>query len=315
MDSGRTETTRREPGRAPGRGRAPGAGLTSWVARARALVVALARLVVPVLCPGCGRWDEVLCAGCRAALEGGVRRVERGAARLDTAGPPVPVWSQAAYAGAAREVLLAWKEHGRTDLSGPLGDVLAGTARAAARAVSTAAVRAGGPPCGSAELLVVPVPSSPAASRRRGEDLVAGLAARVASEVTAAGMRGRCVRVLVRRPGGRDQVGLGARARGRNSAGRARLSRRGRRTGLDGALVLLVDDILTTGATMRGCVRALEQAGGCVVGAVVLAATPAPAGEDATAGSPDARDHPSPTPSGRSQTREDGSDGDHRPWH
>jgi len=72
-----------------------------------------------------------------------------------------------------------------------------------------------------------------------------------------------------------DQVGLGSRARGRNVAGRVSL-RRSARVRVAGRVVVLVDDVVTTGATLAACEAALTRAGGRVVAAVTLAATPAP---------------------------------------
>jgi predicted amidophosphoribosyltransferase len=72
---------------------------------------------------------------------------------------------------------------------------------------------------------------------------------------------------IVRRT--RDQAGLGATERERNLRG----SMRGRRL-LAGRSVLIVDDVLTTGATLREAARAVTEAGGVVAGAAVLARVP-----------------------------------------
>ncbi|MGE0230839.1 MAG: ComF family protein [Flavobacteriaceae bacterium] len=66
--------------------------------------------------------------------------------------------------------------------------------------------------------------------------------------------------VLVRRRATRQQVGLSATARSRNVAG-AFAVRPERRIELAGRRVLLVDDVRTTGATLKAAARALRRAG------------------------------------------------------
>ncbi|NHT18042.1 phosphoribosyltransferase family protein, partial [Cellulomonas sp. IC4_254] len=122
-----------------------------------------------------------------------------------------------------------------------------------------------------APLLVVPAPPSPRGRARRGEDLVGALARAV-----AAGLGGAVALPALRLSGGgRDQVGLGVRGRAANLAGRVRVRRRAR-PALAGARVLLVDDVLTTGATLAACRSALESAGAQVAGGLVLAVTRPP---------------------------------------
>lgn len=273
-------------------------------------------LVLPVECAGCGADDVAWCARCAAALAGPAWRAEGRAGRLDRMDgrPPVPVWAVADFAGPVRRAISAWKDRERTDLT----PVLCATARRAARSAAdelrggaalvvsaedvTLVEPAGGAalvvpasagsvlpgsgrfvvPGGTADesagapVLVVPAPSTPAARRARGRDPAGELAAAVADELTRRGVRARPAPVL-RRARGADQSGLSARARSRNLAGHVAV-RRWRRP--VGGRAVLVDDVLTTGATFAACVRALEAVGVVVAAGVVVASTPGPASLD-----------------------------------
>jgi predicted amidophosphoribosyltransferase len=148
------------------------------------------------------------------------------------------------YAGALREAVLAYKERGRRDLAGPLAATLAQVIDAA-------------PPA-----LVVPIPSVRSSVRARGGDHMLRLARRAARIRHA-----RTATPLAFRREPADSAGLDARARTANLAG-AMLATEGR-----GRRAVLVDDVLTTGATLTEAARALTAAGWSVGGAVVLAAT------------------------------------------
>ncbi|MBO0608161.1 ComF family protein [Myceligenerans salitolerans] len=263
--------------------------------------VDLTRLLLPVACP-CGEPDVRWCGRCAERFAGPPVRTEHGAGRLDRLDgvPPLPVWALTAYTGPVRDVVVHWKDRGRADLD----LLLTGALRRAARDVaswSLPALGAGGPflfppddsaaraggasragrrsfagPAGSrggpaeAVLAVVPVPTAGPARRRRARDPVRALAAAVARGLVDGGAPARSAPVL-RRRATRDQVGLGARARGRNLASAVRAVRR-----LDGCVCMLVDDVVTSGATLAASEQALESAGADVLGAIVLAATPSP---------------------------------------
>ncbi|GAA3801896.1 hypothetical protein CSO01_00040 [Cellulomonas soli] len=236
-------------------------------------------LVLPVACAACGADDVAWCGPCRSLLDGPPWRCEERAGRLDRMGtrPDVPAWALADAVGPVRSLVVSWKDRGRTDVTGDLVRALAAGARLLAPEL-TAAVAVCPTP---ARLLVVPVPSTAAARRRRGADLVALLAGGVAEALDDGpgrqerGSRARAL-VALRRRGGRDQVGLGRRARADNLAGRVRLARGLDPAELDGVPVLLVDDILTTGATAAQCQEVLARAGAVVIGLLVLASTPPP---------------------------------------
>ncbi|NUU15674.1 ComF family protein [Cellulomonas humilata] len=225
----------------------------------------LVGLLLPVGCAGCGADDVAWCPGCARRLAGGPWRCEDRAPRLDRMDGtgPLPVWTLADCTGDVRRAIIAWKDRGRLDLTRPFAFALARAAGALP------------PDLGTDPLLVVPSPSTAAARRRRGGNLVDSLADAVVDGLVRTGRPAAAAPVLVRSRG-RDQVGLGARARSRNLAGHLRVPDR-HTDRVAGRHVLVVDDVLTTGATVAACRSALERAGAQVVGAVTLASTPGPA--------------------------------------
>jgi predicted amidophosphoribosyltransferase len=202
-------------------------------------------LVLVRACDGCGCPGPALCSACRALLRG----APVGQVRPDPCPPGLPpVAAFGAYDGVLRGLLLAHKERGRTGLAAPLGAALA----AAVRCLDA------GP------AVLVPVPSAPAAVRTRGHDHAWRLA-RAAARRLADGSSAARVLVPARRVA--DQAGLSHAARAAN---------------LDGALtaragqslrVVVVDDVVTTGATLVEAARALGAAGHVVLGAAVVGAT------------------------------------------
>lgn len=111
---------------------------------------------------------------------------------------------------------------------------------------------------------LVPVPLHPLRLRKRGFNQAGRLAQALGRRL---GMPTE-ERSLVRRVPTPPQVGLGRRARFRNM-GRAFDLRSPERVA--GRTVLLVDDVITTGATMNACARVLKQAGAVRVHAWALA--------------------------------------------
>ncbi|MFD1151618.1 ComF family protein, partial [Saccharothrix hoggarensis] len=75
----------------------------------------LINLLFPPRCPGCGTWGARLCGRCLAVF-GPPRRVP---------GVGPPVFALAAYGGAARELVLAFKERGRRELAAVFGALVA----------------------------------------------------------------------------------------------------------------------------------------------------------------------------------------------
>lgn len=185
----------------------------------------------------------------------------------EPAGLPV-VHAAAPYENAVRAVLLAHKERGALGLTGALGGALA------------AAVRAGAGQAGGARpLLLVPVPSARRATAARGHDPVRRIAVAAGAELRRGGARARVLAVLGQRRAVADQAGLGARERQANLSGALVVADGGAELLVRGRVVL-VDDLLTTGASLADAaraVRAAARAGG--VGAeglmaAVVAASP-----------------------------------------
>ena len=161
-----------------------------------------------------------------------------------------------------RDLVLAHKERAVHALATPLGEVLAHVVLGAGRLE---------PGVLDPVVWLVPVPSHRSVVRARGHDPVLRIARRAAHELRRRGTRA-CVRGLLRvvgRP--EDQSGLGAAARRANLEGRFRA--RALPTSGQAGTILLVDDVVTSGATLREAQRALEQAGWAPSAAVTLAAT------------------------------------------
>ena len=186
-------------------------------------------------CPGCDRPGVLLCAPCRRLLAPQPQR------RATPQG--LPVRAALVYEGVVARSIRRLKEDGATMLAHPLGAALASVLDEA-----------------GSDAVIVPIPTSRAAYRSRGYRVPELL-------VRRAGRRAQRLLVPARRTG--DQRGLGRDARARNVAGSLRV-----RGGSAGDRVVIVDDVMTTGATLDEAMRALRAAGLQPLGAVVLAATP-----------------------------------------
>ena len=204
-------------------------------------------LVLPLECGGCGARSTRWCAACAKELAVRPDEPHLVSPRVD---PGVPVFSLGRYAGARREAIVAVKEHGRADLVAPLAVAL----RAGLAQLLTWGVV-------DIPLTVVPAPTRRWAARRRGGDPVA----RVAVAATARRRGLNVVQALRTRALVADSVGLSSAARQRNIAGRVRAVRP------VAGEVLVVDDIVTTGATACESVRVLQTAGATVVAVLAVA--------------------------------------------
>jgi predicted amidophosphoribosyltransferase len=201
------------------------------------LLHAIAAGLAPPLCAACGRGcrsDAVLCSRCSRRLAGADPFAGAGPPGLDRA------WSSAPHEGVARDLVTALK-HRRLL---PVADLIADRIQWLA-------------PSDLLSGTVVPVPTAPLRTLSRGFDPAAEIAAALADRTGL-----RLQPCLSRRGGGRQ-------------VGRRRAQRIGHPPlfhprGETPRSVLLVDDVLTTGATLTACARALREAGAVRIVAITF---------------------------------------------
>ncbi|WIX82060.1 ComF family protein [Amycolatopsis carbonis] len=251
-------------------------------------------LLVPARCAGCGARGVPCCAEC-SRVWGSLTEV----VRAPLAGL-APAYALARYQGVAKRVLIAYKERGRRDVAPALGRVLASALAALPRAGAPRAGPSreghslGGPSFGEPAFAgssrpgsrlgkpvaagdsarggpwcLVPAPSRRSASRLRGGPHVQRLADAAACCLAQTGAEAFVAPALALK-GARDAVGLSRAERVANLAGRLRFVPAGRPP--PGSRVVVLDDVVTTGATAAACVRALTDAGVAVSAVVALLA-------------------------------------------
>jgi predicted amidophosphoribosyltransferase len=221
---------------------------------------ALADLVLPRTCAGCGVPGSTLCRRCGRLLT----VPHLAAPRRFPVGFP-PTVAAGAYDGPVRAAVLAFKERGRAELGPTLGTALA---LAVAGVVSGVPGRASTGP-----VLLVPVPPSAAGLRSRGRDHVRELTRCAVTELQAAGVPAAEDRLLRRRGRVRDSAGLSAAQRRANLAGTFALAG----AAPSGGLIVLVDDVVTSGATLTEAATVfarIRTVRATPVLAAVVAATP-----------------------------------------
>lgn len=197
----------------------------------------LVDLIYPPRCPSCGAAVAAqagLCAECWSTLE-----VPE---HPEVPGQAVPVYAATYYNETSRKLVLAYKHGGRIALAGLLARLIAG--------------RMPEPEAGRPPPLLVPVPLHRWRLWSRGYNQ----AALLAQQLQKQGKGEAAVSALVRFRRTPNLGGLGREARERVLTGAIRLAP-GAAARIKGRDVVLIDDVLTSGATSRACLAAIAAAG------------------------------------------------------
>ncbi|QNQ89768.1 ComF family protein [Corynebacterium poyangense] len=198
-------------------------------------------LFVPRWCAGCRQPGSVLCADCQEQL----RRIpQRITPRVD---PHCPVFSLSPWNGPHREIVLDMKERANRAIRPYAGAVIGS-------AISYLQARGELPH----RLTLVPAPTLPKNARRRGGDHITDICR----------FSGFPTKVALRHSGVQDSVGLSASQRRTNLSGGIRVYPCLAEISTE---VVLVDDVVTTGATLAASTEVLVSGGVRVRAALTLA--------------------------------------------
>jgi ComF family protein len=205
------------------------------------LLTPLLDLVFPPVCVGCGRVDHLLCDACLTAAHHPhhlTANLPEFLTCIDALGTFEGVFQQAVH---------ALKYEGFTALGEPLGKLMAAHIQAATWP----------------ESLLIAVPLHPARLATRGYNQ----AALLTHAMAAALHWPEASDLLIRSRETTSQVGLNYQQRQENVADAFSVSPSGL---IQGANIVLVDDVYTTGATIRECATALLDAGAHQIRAMVV---------------------------------------------
>jgi len=207
---------------------------------------ALQELIFPVRCLGCSALGLSICSQCRRNWH---PHIFRSTSRI---APHFPIYSAVSYSPIAGKVLLAAKENGLIQADQL---ILHALKRALFHCVQDQGIG-----------ILIPIPSRPSIARLRGRQFVAELSKELTVET-----RLPTYEILTHTRKVRDQSSLDAKARIKNLTGAMRAQKY-----LSGKAIL-IDDLVTTGATLHEAARALREKG-IEVAAAVTACVAEPLG-------------------------------------
>jgi len=206
----------------------------------------LAELIFPSRCIGCSQLGISICSTCRKSWHSHI--YHRTIKVLDTS---YPVISAIEYSPIASRVLLRAKEANQEAADQLLVSALSHSLRYFLKKFGFG--------------VLVPIPSRRSATRKRGRDFMQEITDSVAENESI-----KSLQILQHQRAVRDQSQLNSQQRSRNIAGAFSTSfnlAEVRDSGNIGPLII-VDDLVTTGATLAEAIRALRTAGFPVLGAV-----------------------------------------------
>lgn len=224
----------------------------------------LENLFFPQACAGCGKWDIALCPSCAQAIGGQWSPTVGSVPALHRVIPaselrdrhelaedsrlPFPVWRLGRYEGVRRKVIISWKNQLSRELTARITAQLRRRGRELAPIFQAAQLEC---------LTLVPAPSRPV-RKKEGLFIVEHTAHALCAGLNDGGIMARVNDVLRF-----EKIVTDRRAKAYAISARLPTSR--------GIPIVLVDDVLVTGSTLSGCMRALEQKGARVCCAFVLA--------------------------------------------
>ena len=198
---------------------------------------ALQELIFPVRCLGCSALGLSICSSCRRSWHPHIFRT------LSRSAPYFPIYSSIEYSPIAGKVLLAAKERGLIQADEL---ILHALKRSLFHCVQDEGVG-----------MLIPIPSRPSVARLRGRQFILELSRQLTASTHLPTFEN-----LTHTRKVRDQSSLDAKARIENLAGSMKAMRY-----LSGKAIL-IDDLVTTGATLAEAARALREQGIEVVAAV-----------------------------------------------
>ena len=209
-------------------------------------------LALPATCAGCGREGAALCPGCRPVLRGrlGIARGTPIGLPSETPAPLLQLEWCAPFSGAIRRMLHALKYAGELRAVQPLGEAVADRWRRA----------------GVGADIVAHVPVHPDRRRERGYDQAEAIARSAAANLGLPHLT-----ALQRSRATTAQFRLDRAHRASNVAGAFALASRCDPRSVAGHWFVLVDDVVTTGATLSACAEVLLDAGAVGVSAITVA--------------------------------------------